>query len=74
MKYDRIKDLREDADLTQQQIADKLFIKRRTYSSYELGIRGIPTEILSAIADIYDTSTDYLIGRTDVKKAYPKAK
>ena len=73
-KYDRIKDLREDADLTQQQIADKLFINRRTYSSYELGIRGIPTEILSAIADIYDTSTDYLIGRTDVKKAYPKAK
>ena len=74
MKYDRIKDLREDADMTQQQIADKLFIHRRTYSSYELGIRGIPTEILSAIADIYDTSTDYLIGRTDVKKAYPKAK
>ena len=74
MKYDRIKDLREDADLTQQQIADKLFINRRTYSSYELGIRGIPTEILSAIADIYDTSTDYLIGRTDVKKAYPKTK
>lgn len=73
MKYDRIKDLREDADLTQQQIADKLFINRRTYSSYELGIRGIPTEILSAIADIYDTSTDYLIGRTDVKKAYPKS-
>ena len=74
MKFDRIKDLREDADLTQQQIADKLFINRRTYSSYELGIRGIPTEILSTIADIYDTSTDYLIGRTDVKKAYPKAK
>ena len=73
MKYDRIKNLREDADLTQQQIADKLFINRRTYSSYELGIRGIPTEILSAIADIYDTSTDYLIGRTNVKKAYPKA-
>ena len=72
MKYDRIKNLREDADLTQQQIADKLFINRRTYSSYEIGIRGIPTEILSAIADIYDTSTDYLIGRTDIKKAYPK--
>ena len=74
MKYDRIKDLREDADMTQQQIADKLFINRRTYSSYELGIRGIPTEILSAIADIYDTSTDSLIGRTDVKKAYAKTK
>ena len=74
MKYDRIKDLREDADMTQQQIADKLFINRRTYSGYELGIRGIPTEILSAIADIYDTSTDYLIGRAGVKKKDPKAK
>ncbi|MBP3857202.1 MAG: helix-turn-helix transcriptional regulator [Ruminiclostridium sp.] len=74
MKYDRIKNLREDADMTQQQIADKLFINRRTYSSYELGIRGIPTEILSGIADIFDTSTDYLIERTDIKAPYPKTK
>ena len=74
MKYDRIKNLREDADMTQQQIADKLFINRRTYSSYELGIRGIPTEILSGIADIFDTSTDYLIERTDTKAPYPKTK
>ena len=74
MKYDRIKNLREDADMTQQQIADKLFINRRTYSSYELGIRGIPTEILSRIADIFDTSTDYLIERTDIKAPYPKTK
>lgn len=74
MKYDRIKNLREDADMTQQQIADKLFINRRTYSSYELGIRDIPTEILSGIADIFDTSTDYLIERTDIKAPYPKTK
>ena len=57
-----------------QQIADKLLINRRTYSSYELGIRGIPTEILSRIADIFDTSTDYLIERTDIKAPYPKTK
>lgn len=72
MKYERIRDLREDSDLTQQQMADMLFINRRTYSSYEIGVRSIPTEILSSIADIFHTSTDYLIGRTDVKKPYPK--
>lgn len=58
--------------MTQQQMADRLFLNRRTYSSYENGVRGIPIEILSGIADIFGTSTDYLIGRTDVKKPYPK--
>ena len=72
MTYKRIRDLREDSDLTQQQMADKLFINRRTYSSYEVGSRSIPVETLGKIADIYDTSIDYLVGRTDVKTAYPK--
>lgn len=72
MVYERIRNLREDSDMTQQQMADRLFLNRRTYSSYENGIRGIPIEILSGIADIFGTSTDYLIGRTDVKKPYPK--
>ena len=72
MTYKRIRDLREDNDLTQQQMADKLFINRRTYSSYEVGSRSIPVETLGKIADIYDTSIDYLVGRTDVKTAYPK--
>ena len=58
--------------MTQQQMADKLYVNRRTYSSYETGVRGIPTEILSQIADIFGTSVDYLIGRTDMKKPYPK--
>lgn len=74
MVYTRIRDLREDSDMTQQQIADLLFINRRTYSYYEIGARGIPTEILSKLADIFNTSTDYLIGRTDVRKPYPKKK
>lgn len=74
MKYERIRNLREDNDLTQQDMADKLFINRRTYSSYEIGERGIPIEVLSSIADIFNTSTDYLIGRTNVKKPYPKNK
>ena len=72
VQYERIRNLREDSDMTQQQIADKLYISRRAYSNYETGVRGIPTEILSQIADIYGTSVDYLIGRTNVKKPYPK--
>ena len=72
MTYKRIRDLREDSDLTQQQMADKLFINRRTYSSYEVGSRSIPVEILGKIADIFNTSIDYLVGRTDNKKPYPK--
>lgn len=72
MVYERIRNLREDSDMTQQQMADRLFLNRRTYSSYENGVRGIPIEILSGIADIFGTSTDYLIGRTYVKKPYPK--
>ncbi|MDE5742504.1 MAG: helix-turn-helix domain-containing protein [Oscillospiraceae bacterium] len=73
MVYERIRNLREDADLTQQQVADKLFINRRTYSSYENGIRGIPSEVLGNIADIFNTSVDYLMSRTDTKKPYPKS-
>lgn len=72
--YERIRNLREDNDLTQQQMADRLFINRRTYSSYEKGVRGIPVEILGNIADIFGTSVDYLMGRTDVKKPYLKKK
>lgn len=71
VQYERIRNPREDADMTQQQMADILFINRRTYSSYELGIRGIPIEILSQIADYFNTSIDYLVNRTDCKKAYP---
>lgn len=74
MKCERIRNLREDSDLTQQDMADKLFINRRTYSSYETGERSIPVDVLGSIADIFNTSTDYLMGRTDVKKPYPKKK
>lgn len=74
MVYERIRNLREDSDLTQQQMADKLFINRRTYSSYENGVRGIPVEVLGDIADIFGTSVDYLIGRTDIKNPYPNKK
>ena len=73
MLYTRIKNLREDNDITQQTIADYLNVSRSAYKNYENGIRGIPTEILSKIADYYHTSTDFLIGRTDIKKPYQKS-
>lgn len=72
MKYERIKNLREDSDKTQQNLADYLNITRSAYSNYENGIRDIPIEVLSAIADYYNTSVDYLIGRTNEIKPHTK--
>lgn len=72
MLYRRIRDLREDSDLSQKELLDTLNIAQRTYSHYENGDRTIPPEILSKLADFYHTSVDYLLGRTDVRNAYPK--
>ena len=66
----RIKDLREDSDLTQKQIADFLHIKQNTYSQYENGNRQLPIEFLIALARYYKTSTDYILGLTDIRKPY----
>lgn len=68
MKYRRIRDLREDRDFTQQQLADRLFINRRTYAAYENGVNSMTPETLIKIADIYDVSIDYLLERTDKKE------
>ena len=70
MKYDRIKNLREDHDVKQQEIADYLSLSRSAYSNYENDLRNIPIEVLSGIADFYNTSVDYLIGRTDDPRPY----
>lgn len=70
----RLRDLREDRDLTQKQIADYLCIRQNTYSQYETGHRQVPIDVLIALADFYKTSTDYLLGLTDQKKPYPKQK
>ena len=67
----RIKDLREDRDLTQKEIADYLHIRQNTYSQYENGKRQLPIEVLIALAGYYQTSTDYLLGLTDEKTPYP---
>lgn len=68
----RIRDLREDRDLTQQQIADHLHIKQNTYSQYENGQRQLPLSVLIALADFYQVSTDYILERTNRTKPYDK--
>ena len=73
MRHDRIRNLREDLDLTQAEIAEYLHVSQRTYSRYENSQRSIPIEILAKLADFHHTSVDYLIGRTDVKQPYPPA-
>ena len=70
--YRRIRDLREDKDLTQQQVSEYLGMKQSQYSRYERGHRDIPTDVLIRLAFLYDTSTDYLLGLTDVMKPYSR--
>ncbi len=68
----RLRDLREDSDLTQAVLAKHLHIKQNTYSQYENGQRQIPLEMLVALAEFYDTSIDYIVGLTDERKPYPR--
>lgn len=68
MKFQRIQDLRIDSDLSQKKIGEILHISQRSYSHYETGSRNIPIEMLIHLADYYDTTIDYLVGRTDNKE------
>lgn len=68
----RIKDLREDNDITQKEIAEYLHIKQNTYSQYENGQRQLPIDALIALAKFYNTSTDYILGLTTEIKPYKK--
>ena len=70
----RLRNLREDNDLSQTHVSQLLNISQVAYSYYELGKRNIPIDLLSKLADYYNTSIDYLIFRTNEKKPYPKAK
>lgn len=72
--YRRIRDLREDRDLHQKDIAEYLICTQVCYSHYELGKRDIPTDVLIKLADFYVTSTDYILGITDEKKPYSRTK
>ena len=68
MQYIRIRNLREDMDMTKTDMAKNLFISQRTYSYYESGGHDIPTEVLVRLADFYDVSVDYLLNRTDKRE------
>ena len=62
--YQRIRDLREDRDLKQRQVAEYLCCSQQVYSNYELGQRDIPTEVLIKLSQLYNVSVDYLLGLT----------
>lgn len=73
-KYERIRNLREDADLTQAQMGEKINVSQRTYAYYESGERMVPPQVLAALAQYHRVSVDYLLGLTDEKTPYPRAK
>ncbi len=68
--FKRIRDLREDRDISQNDMAEYLKIHQTTYSDYELGKLNVPAEVLGKLADFYKTSVDYIMGRTDETKPY----
>ena len=72
LPYERIRNLRTDADLTQENVAQVLGVKQNTYSQYELGVLKYPIEALIKLALFYGTSVDYLLGLTDMKEPYPR--
>ncbi len=73
-KYERIRNLREDADLTQAQMGEKINVPQRTYAYYESGERMVPPQVLVALAQYHHVSVDYLPGLTDEKTPYPRVK
>lgn len=72
MEFENIRSLRIDNGYTQKQIGDYLGISQNTYSQYEIGVLKYPVDVLMKLADLYGVSVDYLLGRTNTKKPYPK--
>lgn len=72
--YKRIRDMREDRDLLQKEVAAYLKCSQVCYSYYETGRRDIPTDVLISLAELYETSVDYLLGITDISRPYPRNK
>ncbi|MBR1723934.1 MAG: helix-turn-helix transcriptional regulator [Ruminococcus sp.] len=71
MYFQRLRDLREDMDMSQADVAKLLFTSQTVYSRYERGFRTLPVEHLLILADFYNVSTDYILGRTNNKKMNP---
>lgn len=67
-QYERIRELREDADLTQEKVGRSINVPQRSYAYYESGQRMVPPHVLCALADFYGVSVDYLLGRTNRKE------
>ncbi len=74
LKYGRIRDLRTDKGLSQEQVAAVLNVKQNTYSQYEIGTLNYPLEAVVKLAEFYEVSMDYLVGLTDEAKPYPRKK
>ena len=74
MQIMRLKEIREDKDLSQSDVAKLLHTTQQQYSKYELGIQLIPIDRLCILADFYHVSLDYLVCRTDERNSYPKSK
>ena len=72
LKYENIRNLRIDQGYTQKKVAEYLGVSQNTYSQYEIGILNYPIEVLEKLADFYEVSVDYLLGRTNTKTPYPK--
>lgn len=69
----RLRDIREDRDLNQKELADVLGVHQTTYSSYEIGKLSLTADVLIKLAKYYKVSVDYLLGLTDVTQPYPKS-
>ena len=72
MEFENIRNLRIDKGYTQKQLGEYLGISQNTYSQYEIGVLNYPIDVLIKLADLYNVSIDYLVGRTNTKKPYPK--
>ena len=72
LKFENIRSLRIDGGYSQKQIAEYLHIRQNTYSQYEIGVLNYPIDVLMKLADFYNVSVDYLLGRTPVKTPYPE--
>ena len=72
MRFENIRNLRIDKGYTQKQIGEYLGISQNTYSQYEIGVLNYPVDVLIKLADFYNVSIDYLLGRTNEKQPYPK--
>lgn len=74
LRFERIRDMRIDKGLSQEEIGKLLNVKQNTYSQYEIGVLNYPLDVIMTLAEFYGTSVDYLLGLTDEKKPYPRKK